>query len=144
LQSVQQLLPGQQKGHDLAYWLPLQTSWLLRRLVQDLAQDPGLVQSLPIPLLYANRMGRLKWATPTACALLGLTVPPQSTSEPLLLAEQTSRELLALRDQTDVENAGLGHRGGLARWQCPRHALAHFAGATGFCGQRRDDGLVDS
>jgi signal transduction histidine kinase len=106
LQSVQQLLPGQQKGHDLAYWLPLQTSWLLRRLVQDLAQDPGLVQSLPIPLLYANRMGRLKWATPTACALLGLTVPPQSTSEPLLLAEQTSRELLALRDQTDVENAG--------------------------------------
>jgi signal transduction histidine kinase/PAS domain-containing protein len=106
LQPVQQLLPGQQKGHDLAYWLPLQTSWLLRRLVQDLAQDPGLVQSLPIPLLYANRMGRLKWATPTACALLGLTVPPQSTSEPLLLAEQTSRELLALRDQTDVENAG--------------------------------------
>jgi signal transduction histidine kinase len=75
-------------------------------LVQDLAQDPGLVQSLPIPLLYANRMGRLKWATPTACALLGLTVPPQSTSEPLLLAEQTSRELLALRDQTEVENAG--------------------------------------
>jgi signal transduction histidine kinase/PAS domain-containing protein len=106
LQPVQQLLPGQQKGHDLAYWLPLQTSWLLRRLVQDLAQDPSLVQSLPIPLLYANRMGRLKWATPTACALLGLTVPPQSTSEPLLLAEQTSRELLALRDQTDVENAG--------------------------------------
>lgn len=106
LQPVHQLLPGQQKGHDLAYWLPLQTSWLLRRLVQDLAQDPGLVQSLPIPLLYANRMGRLKWATPTACALLGLTVPPQSTSEPLLLAEQTSRELLALRDQTEVENAG--------------------------------------
>lgn len=106
LQPVHQLLPGQQKGHDLAYWLPLQTSLLLRRLVQDLAQDPGLVQSLPIPLLYANRMGRLKWATPTACALLGLTVPPQSTSEPLLLAEQTSRELLALRDQTDVENAG--------------------------------------
>jgi signal transduction histidine kinase/PAS domain-containing protein len=106
LQPVHKLLPGQQKGHDLAYWLPLQTSWLLRRLVQDLAQDPGLVQSLPIPLLYANRMGRLKWATPTACALLGLTVPPQSTSEPLLLAEQTSRELLALRDQTEVENAG--------------------------------------
>ncbi len=106
LQPVHQLLPGQQKGHDLAYWLPLQTSWLLRRLVQDLAQDPGLVQSLPIPLLYANRMGRLKWATPTACALLGLTVSPQSTAEPLLLAEQTSRELLALRDQTEVENAG--------------------------------------
>jgi signal transduction histidine kinase len=105
-QPVHELLPGQQKGHDLAYWLPLQTSWLLRRLVQDLAQDPGLVQSLPIPLLYANRMGRLKWATPTACALLGLTVPPQSTSEPLLLAEQTSRELWALRNQTDVENAG--------------------------------------
>ncbi|WP_416560869.1 ATP-binding protein [Limnohabitans sp. yimb22184] len=106
LQPVHQLLPGQQKGHDLAYWLPLQTAWLLRRLVQDLAQDPGLVQSLPIPLLYANRMGRLKWATPTACALLGLTVAPQSTPEPLLLAEQTSRELLALRDQTEVENAG--------------------------------------
>jgi signal transduction histidine kinase/PAS domain-containing protein len=106
LQPVHQLLPGQQKGHDLAYWLPLQTSWLLRRLVQDLAQDPGLVQSLPIPLLSANRMGRLKWATPTACALLGLTVPPQATSEALLLAEQTSRELLALRDQTEVENAG--------------------------------------
>ena len=106
LQSVQQLLPGQQKGHDLAYWLPLQTSWLLRRLVQDLAKDPGLVQSLPIPLLYANRIGRLKWATPTACALLGLTVPPQSTPEPLLLAEQTSRELLALRDQTEVDNDG--------------------------------------
>ncbi|MEK7344219.1 MAG: ATP-binding protein [Pseudomonadota bacterium] len=106
LQPVHQLLPGQQKGHDLAYWLPLQTAWLLRRLVQDLAQDPSLVQSLPIPLLYANRMGRLRWATPTACALLGLMVPPQSTSEPLLLAEQTSRELLALRDQTEVDAAG--------------------------------------
>lgn len=106
LQPVQKLLPGQQKGHDLAYWLPLQTSWLLRRLAADLAQDPSLVQSLPIPLLYANRMGRLKWATPTACALLGLTVPPQSSQEPQLLAEQTSRELLALRDQTDVERVG--------------------------------------
>lgn len=106
LQPVHKLLPGQQKGHDLAYWLPLQTAWLLRRLVQDLAQDPSLVQSLPIPLLYANRMGRLRWATPTACALLGLTVPPQSTSEPLLLAEQTSRELLSLRDQTEVDAAG--------------------------------------
>jgi signal transduction histidine kinase len=106
LQPVHKLLPGQQKGHDLAYWLPLQTASLLRRLVQDLAQDPGLVQSLPIPLLYANRMGRLKWATPTACALLGLTVAPQSTPEPLLLAEQTSRELLALRDHTDVDNLG--------------------------------------
>ncbi len=103
LQPVHKLLPGQQKGHDLAYWLPLQTSWLLRRLVEDLAHDPSLVQSLPIPLLYANRMGRLKWATPTACALLGLTVPPQSTPEPQLLAEQTSRELLALRDQTEVD-----------------------------------------
>ena len=92
---MHKLLPGQQKGHDLAYWLPLQTAWLLRRLVEDLAQDPSLVQSLPIPLLYANRMGRLKWATPTACALLGLTVAPQSTPEPQLLAEQTSRELLA-------------------------------------------------
>lgn len=106
LQPVHQLLPGQQKGHDLAYWLPLQTSWLLSRLVQDLQQDPSLVQALPIPLLYANRMGRLKWATPTACALLGLTVAPQLTPEPLLLAEQTSRELLALRDQTEVDNAG--------------------------------------
>jgi PAS domain S-box-containing protein len=106
LQPVHQLLPGQQKGHDLAYWLPLQTSWLLSRLVQDLAQDPSLVQSLPIPLLYANRMGRLKWATPTACALLGLMQAPQSTPEPQLLAEQTSRELIALRDQTDVVNAG--------------------------------------
>jgi len=106
LQPVHKLLPGQQKGHDLAYWLPLQTAWLLRRLLQDLAQDPTLVQSLPIPLLYANRMGRLRWATPTACALLGLTVPPQSTSEPLLLAEQTSRELLALRSQTEVDTAG--------------------------------------
>ena len=106
LQPVHKLLPGQQKGHDLAYWLPLKTASLLRRLVQDLAQDPGLVQSLPIPLLYANRMGRLKWATPTACALLGLTVAPQSTPEPLLLAEQTSRELLALRDHTDVDNLG--------------------------------------
>jgi len=105
LQPVHKLLPGQQKGHDLAYWLPLQTTWLLSRLVQDLTQDPSLVQALPIPLLYANRMGRLKWATPTACALLGLTVAPQSTSEPLLLAEQTSRELLALRDQTDVDIA---------------------------------------
>jgi signal transduction histidine kinase len=104
LQPVHQLLPGQQKGHDLAYWLPLQTAWLLRRLVQDLAHDPSLVQSLPIPLLYANRMGRLRWATPTACALLGLMVAPQSTSEPLLLAEQTSRELLALRDQTEVDD----------------------------------------
>lgn len=103
LQPVHKLLPGQQKGHDLAYWLPLQTAWLLRRLVEDLAQDPSLVQSLPIPLLYANRMGRLKWATPTACALLGLMVAPQSTSEPQLLAEQTSRELLALRDQAEVE-----------------------------------------
>jgi PAS domain S-box-containing protein len=106
LQPVHKLLPGQQKGHDLAYWLPLQTAGLLRRLLQDLAQDPTLVQSLPIPLLYANRMGRLRWATPTACALLGLTVPPQSTSEPLLLAEQTSRELLALRSQTEVDTAG--------------------------------------
>jgi signal transduction histidine kinase len=106
LQPVHQLLPGQQKGHDLAYWLPLQTSWLLRRLVQDLSQDPSLVQSLPIPLLYANRMGRLKWASPTACALLGLMQAPQSTPEPQLLAEQTSRELIALRDQTDVVNEG--------------------------------------
>lgn len=106
LQPVHKLLPGQQKGHDLAYWLPLQTAWLLRRLVQDLAQDPSLVQSLPIPLLYANRMGRLRWATPTACALLGLMVAPQATSEPLLLAEQTSRELLALRDQTEVADGG--------------------------------------
>ena len=106
LQPVHQLLPGQQKGHDLAYWLPLQTSWLLSRLVQDLAQDPSLVQSLPIPLLYANRMGRLKWATPTACALLGLMQAPQTTPDPQLLAEQTSRELIALRDQTDVVTAG--------------------------------------
>ena len=106
LQPVHKLLPGQQKGHDLAYWLPLQTAWLLKRLVADLAQDPSLVQSLPIPLLYANRMGRLKWATPTACALLGLTVAPQSTAEPQLLAEQTSRELLALRDQTEVDTGG--------------------------------------
>ncbi len=103
LQPVHKLLPGQQKGHDLAYWLPLQTSWLLRRLVEDLAQNPSLVQALPIPLLYANRMGRLRWATPTVCALLGLTVAPQSTPEPQLLAEQTSRELLALRDQTEVD-----------------------------------------
>lgn len=106
LQPVHKLLPGQQKGHDLAYWLPLQTSWLLSRLVQDLAHEPSLVQALPIPLLYANRMGRLKWATPTACALLGLTVPPQATGEPVLLAEQTSRELLALRDHTEVDNPG--------------------------------------
>lgn len=106
LQPVHQLLPGQQKGHDLAYWLPLQTSWLLRRLAQDLAQDISLVQSLPIPLLHANRMGRLKWATPTACALLGLMQPPQLAAEPQLLAEQTSRELMALRDQTDVVDTG--------------------------------------
>lgn len=106
LQPVHKLLPGQQKGHDLAYWLPLQTAWLLRRLVKDLEQDPSLMQSLPIPLLYANRMGRLKWATPTACALLGLTASPQSTLEPLLLAEQTSRELMALRDQTDFDVDG--------------------------------------
>lgn len=106
LQPVHQLLPGQQKGHDLAYWLPLQTSWLLSRLVQDLAHNPSLVQSLPIPLLLADRLGRLKWATPTACALLGLMQAPQASAEPQLLAEQTSRELLALRDQTDVVNAG--------------------------------------
>lgn len=106
LQPVHQLLPGQQKGHDLAYWLPLHTSFLLRRLVQDLAQDPSLVHSLPIPLLYANRAGRLKWATPTACALLGLMQAPQLSSEPQMLAEQTSRELMALRDQTDVVSSG--------------------------------------
>lgn len=96
-QHVHDLLPGQQKGHDLAYWLPLRADLLLQRLAQDLHANPELVQSLPIPLLYANRLGRLKWATPTACALLGLTASPQSTAEPQLLAEQTTRELLALR-----------------------------------------------
>jgi signal transduction histidine kinase len=106
LQPVQTLLPGQQKGHDLAYWLPLETSDLLSRLVQDVTRNPSLVQSLPIPLLYADRMGRLRWATPTACALLGLTVAPQLTAEPQMLAEQTTRELLALRDHTEVTNAG--------------------------------------
>ncbi len=96
-QHVYDLLPGEQQGHDLAYWLPLRTDLLLRRLVQDLRDNPQLVQSLPIPLLYANRLGRLKWATPTACALLGLSTPPQMAAEPYLLAEQTTRELLALR-----------------------------------------------
>ena len=96
-QHVHDLLPGEQQGHDLAYWLPLRADLLLRRLVQDLHANPELVQSLPIPLLFANRLGRLKWATPTACALLGLSTPPQSASEPHLLAEQTTRELLALR-----------------------------------------------
>jgi len=96
-QHVYDLLPGEQQGHDLAYWLPLRGDLLLRRLVQDLHANPELVQSLPIPLLFANRLGRLKWATPTACALLGLNVPPQSAAEPHMLAEQTTRELLALR-----------------------------------------------
>lgn len=96
-QHVHDLLPGAQQGHDLAYWLPLRTDLLLRRLVKDLHTNPELVQSLPIPLLYANRLGRLKWATPTACALLGLSSPPQTSEEPHLLAEQTTRELLALR-----------------------------------------------
>jgi signal transduction histidine kinase/PAS domain-containing protein len=108
LQPVHALLPGQQKGHDLAYWLPLETAGLLNRLVQDVTRDPSLVQSLPIPLLNANRMGRLSWATPTACALLGLMVAPQSTSEPQLLAEQTCRELLALRDHNEQALAGQG------------------------------------
>jgi signal transduction histidine kinase len=106
MQPVHTLLPGQQKGHDLAYWLPLETAGLLSRLVQDVMRDPSLVQSLPIPLLYANRMGRLRWATPTACALLGLTTAPQSTSEPQMLAEQTCRELLALREHNELNHSG--------------------------------------
>ena len=96
-QHVHDVLPGEQQGHDLAYWLPLTADLLLRRLVQDLHADPELVQTLPIPLLYVNRIGRLKWATPTACALLGLTSSPQASTEPQLLAELTTRELLALR-----------------------------------------------
>jgi signal transduction histidine kinase len=106
MQPVHTLLPGQQKGHDLAYWLPLETAGLLSRLVQDVMRDPSLVQSLPIPLLYANRMGRLRWATPTACALLGLTTAPQSTSEPQILAEQTCRELLALHEHNELTHDG--------------------------------------
>jgi len=106
MQPVHMLLPGQQKGHDLAYWLPLETAGLLSRLVQDVMRDPSLVQSLPIPLLYANRMGRLSWATPTACALLGLTAAPQSSTEPQMLAEQTCRELLALREHNELNHSG--------------------------------------
>ena len=99
-QHVHDLFPGQQQGHDLAYWLPMSAELLLRRLVQDLHANPELVQSLPIPLLYVNRIGRLKWATPTACALLGLTTAPQNSADAQLLAELTTRELLALRAQT--------------------------------------------
>lgn len=99
-QSVHDLLPGKQHGHDLAFWLPMSTGLLLRCLAQNLQEDPELVHSLPIPLLTTNRLGRLKWATPTACALLGLSNAPQLTSEPLLLAEQTTRELLALRSKS--------------------------------------------
>ena len=99
-QSVHELLPGKQHGHDLAYWLPMSTELLLRGLAQNLQEKPELVHSLPIPLLTTNRLGRLKWATPTACALLGLSNAPQLTSEALLLAEQTTRELLALRSKS--------------------------------------------
>ena len=106
-QHVHELLPGKQHGHDLAYWLPLNTELLLRRLVQNLQENPELVQSLPIPLLYTNRLGRLKWATPTACALLGLGTAPQASQEPLLLAEQTTRELLALRALPPSQEAGI-------------------------------------
>ncbi len=99
-QSVHELLPGKQHGHDLAFWLPMSTGLLLRCLAQNLQENPELVHSLPIPLLSTNRLGRLKWATPTACALLGLSNAPQLTSEPLLLAEQTTRELLTLRSKS--------------------------------------------
>ena len=99
-QSVHELLPGKQHGHDLAFWLPMSTELLLRCLAQNLQEKPELVHSLPIPLLTTNRLGRLKWATPTACALLGLSNAPQLTSEALLLAEQTTRELLALRSKS--------------------------------------------
>jgi len=107
-QHAYQVLPGELKGHDLAYWLPLSEDLLLQRLLLDLKTDPELVQSLPIPLLFANRMGRLKWATPTACALLGLPTPPQTTSEPYLLAEQTTRELMALKSAAGTGPQGQG------------------------------------
>lgn len=104
-QALHELLPGKQHGHDLAYWLPLRTDLLLSSLVQNLQEHPELVQSLPIPLLHTDRMGRLQWATPTACALLGLNTAPQSSPEPHWLAEQTTRELLALRSSPSASKA---------------------------------------
>jgi PAS domain-containing protein len=56
-QSVHDLLPGKQHGHDLAFWLPMSTGLLLRCLAQNLQEDPELVHTLPIPLLTTASNG---------------------------------------------------------------------------------------
>lgn len=94
--KISDLLPGEQHGRGIGYWLPMQYSELVRRLVLDIQTSPELAYELPVPLLCLRHDGSLEWATPLACELLGIHTAPQKSEAPVLLAAQTTEHLQSL------------------------------------------------
>ncbi len=95
---IEELFPGSQNGHDIHHWLPLQSESMIRRLTQDAYLHTDKVQKLPVPLLNLSREGRVLWATPTACELLGMGHAPQQSEEPILLDPSTTEQLQGLQN----------------------------------------------
>jgi len=91
------LFPGEQNGRSITHWLPFQYAQLVMRLIQDILASSDGAYNLPVPLLCLRQDGGLEWATPSACALLGIYPPPQKSDVPVMLAEQTTEYLQLLQ-----------------------------------------------
>ena len=94
---IHELFPGAQNGHDIHHWLPLQSESMIRRLTQDAYLHTEKVQKLPVPLLNLSSDGRVLWATPTACELLGMGTAPQTSDNTITLDPSTTEQLQALQ-----------------------------------------------
>jgi PAS domain S-box-containing protein len=94
---VDDLFPGVQNAHGIHHWLPLDFDHMIRRLTQDAYLHTETVQKLPVPLLNLSIDGRVLWATPTACELLGMGTAPQSSDNEVSLDPATTEQLQALQ-----------------------------------------------
>ncbi len=95
--KITELFPGSQNERSLSYWLAFGFEQLMARLVHEVQQAPESAHKLPVPLLMLDAQGRLQWATPSGCELLGLHPAPQDQGEPVALAPETSEQLQTLR-----------------------------------------------
>jgi PAS domain S-box-containing protein len=99
---IADLFPGVQHGHSIEHWLPMEFRQLMMRLIEDLSVSPEAAHALPVPLLCLNHQGLLEWATPSACSLLAIHPPPQSSDVPVALAAQTTEQLQGLRERLAI------------------------------------------
>lgn len=103
---IADLFPGAQNGHSIEHWLPMEFRQLMARLIDDLAGSPEAAQALPVPLLCLNHQGLLEWATPSACSLLAIHPPPQSSKTSVPLADETTQQLQDLRQRLGAGSDG--------------------------------------